>query len=124
MMCDGGKMCVMEGMMCVTLTYLIYMSLHLPHISRTYIPPPHPHTPCAVQWTPHPPYPHTPCAVQWTPPIHTYPMRSAMDLASCVGTKHLVTPGWNQVLWHVVRSVTTVAKLTCRCVGGEGVWVW
>ncbi len=36
-------------------------------------------------------------------------------MASCrqysVGTKQRVAPGQNQVLWHVVKSVTTVAKL-------------
>ena len=52
-----------------------------------------------------------------TPPlIQTYPMRLAIACASSVGTKHLVTPLWNRVLWQVVKSVTTVAKLTVRCV--------
>ena len=43
-----------------------------------------------------------------------------MARASSVGTKHLVTPLWNHVLWQVVRSVTTVAKLTVRWEGVGG----
>ena len=32
-----------------------------------------------------------------------------------VGTKQRSTSGWNQRLWHVVRSVTTVANATAFC---------
>ena len=45
---------------------------------------------------------------RWAPHTHT-----------CTTTPHipthLSTPGWNQVLWQVVRSVTTVAKLVGGC---------
>ncbi len=41
-------------------------------------------------------------------------MRRARLAAYSVGTKHLSTPVLNQVLWQVVRSVTTVAKGMCR----------
>lgn len=44
--------------------------------------------------------------------------RAAVSTVS-VGTKRRVTSGWNHVGWHVVRSVTTVAKGTCRH-GGKG----
>mmetsp|Transcript_13700 Transcript_13700/g.29412 ORF Transcript_13700/g.29412 Transcript_13700/m.29412 type:complete len:237 (+) Transcript_13700:1130-1840(+) len=39
------------------------------------------------------------------------PLREASILQYSVGTKQRVTPVWNQVLWQVVKSVTTVAKL-------------
>ena len=38
------------------------------------------------------------------------PSLLARSAHSSVGTKHASTRGSNQVLWHVVRSVTTVAK--------------
>ena len=50
-----------------------------------------------------------PWTVTW---LGLSPILSALCFANSVGTKHLSTLGWNQVLWQVVRSVTTVAKLT------------
>jgi len=49
-----------------------------------------------------------PCTVTLCCPI---PIVSALCLASSVATKQRSTFLWNQVLWHVVKSVTTVANL-------------
>ena len=43
------------------------------------------------------------------------PIFRALFLAKSVGTKQRSTSGWNQVLWQVVRSVTTVANSTGFC---------
>mmetsp|Transcript_33368 Transcript_33368/g.99360 ORF Transcript_33368/g.99360 Transcript_33368/m.99360 type:complete len:212 (+) Transcript_33368:916-1551(+) len=39
------------------------------------------------------------------------PLARPSSRQKSVGTKQRVTPAWNHVLWHVVKSVTTVAKL-------------
>lgn len=49
-----------------------------------------------------------PCTVTLCCPI---PIFKARAFASSVATKQRSTSLWNQVLWHVVKSVTTVANL-------------